>query len=134
LYPQAKIVLTVREAEAWYASISQTIFATQAKPLPTDNLLMRDGITMAKKFMQCTFDGRTNDPGYVIDVYEQHNQAVQTLVAADRLLVFDVADGWPPLCRFLDCATLNEAFPRANSRAATKKAVSSYLQGGKHER
>jgi hypothetical protein len=80
LYLRAKIILTVREAEAWYASISQTIFATQARSLPADDPLMRDGIKTARKLMQRTFDGRTQEASYVIQVYEQHNQAVQSLV------------------------------------------------------
>lgn len=118
MYPKAKIVLTVRDAEAWYASISQTIFASHAKPLPVDNPLRRDELLMAREILLRTFDGRIDDQAHVIRVYERHNQAVQRLVEANRLLVYEVTSGWPPLCQFLDRAIPDEAFPLANTRVA----------------
>jgi hypothetical protein len=41
---------------------------------------------------------------------------VQATVPADRLLVFDVKQGWEPLCRFLDVPVpAGEPFPHINS-------------------
>jgi len=118
MYPKAKIVLTVRDSDAWYASISRTIFAAHTKPLPVDDPLRRDQLLMAKEILQRTFDGSTDDRTHVIRVYERHNQAVQRLVDANRLLVYEISSGWPPLCQFLNCAIPDEAFPLTNTRAA----------------
>jgi hypothetical protein len=49
----------------------------------------------------------------------QHNKTVQESIAADRLLVFDVKDGWESLCAFLDVPVPeDEPFPRVNDTAS----------------
>jgi len=118
MYPEAKIVLTVRDSAAWYESMSRTIFAAHAKPLPADDLPRRDELLMARAFLQRTFDGRMDDQAHVMRVYERHNQAVQRLVESNRLLVYEVTSGWPPLCQFLNRAIPDEVFPYTNTRAA----------------
>jgi hypothetical protein len=42
---------------------------------------------------------------------------VKASIDADRLLVFDVSEGWEPLCAFLDKPVPATAFPRINARA-----------------
>ncbi len=37
-------------------------------------------------------------------------------IAPDRLLVFEAAQGWEPLCAFLDVPVPDQPFPRTNSR------------------
>ena len=45
-----------------------------------------------------------------------HNDAVKAAIPADQLLVYQVREGWAPLCEFLGVAVLNEPFPRTNDR------------------
>ncbi|WP_304440382.1 sulfotransferase, partial [Frankia sp. EI5c] len=49
-------------------------------------------------------------------VFTQHNEAVRREISADRLLVFDVAQGWGPLCDFLGVPVPAEEFPRLNDQ------------------
>ena len=35
-------------------------------------------------------------------LYKDHNENVRAKVPSDRLLVWNVKDGWEPLCKFLD--------------------------------
>jgi hypothetical protein len=63
------------------------------------------------------FDGREADRDYAIGVFEQHNADVQKSVPAERLLVFNIADGWAPLCDFLGVEVPDEPFPRLNDTA-----------------
>jgi hypothetical protein len=46
-----------------------------------------------------------------------HQSAVQAAIPADRLLVYQVKDGWGPLCAFLGVPVPAVAFPRTNDRA-----------------
>jgi hypothetical protein len=52
----------------------------------------------------------------MIAAFERHNAAVRAEVPADRLLVWEVSDGWEPLCAFLDVPVPNEPFPKVNDR------------------
>ena len=66
-----------------------------------------------------TFEGRLTDRAHCQAVFAQHNQAVQEAMAPDRLLVFDVKQGWQPLCAFLGVPVPDEEpFPRVNDTAA----------------
>ena len=57
---------------------------------------------MARRIvMDNTFDGRLGEEVYAIEVFEKHNALVKATVPAERLLVFDVREGWQPLCDFL---------------------------------
>jgi len=49
-------------------------------------------------------------------VYQRHNQSVREAIAPERLLVYEVAEGWEPLARFLGCAVPDEPFPHVNTR------------------
>ncbi len=126
-YPQAKIVLTVRDANDWYDSIEQTIFTVINRSFPegaTQPQLPKNAspvaaaqISMAKLMIADNlFSGRLEDRQHCIAVYEQHNAEVQRSLPAERLLVYNVCEGWSPLCHFLGTAEPDTAFPRSNSK------------------
>ena len=64
---------------------------------------------------QRVFEDRMQDKDYVIDVFNAHNQSVIEEVPKDQLLVFEAAEGWEPLCQFLDVPIPDEPYPRVNS-------------------
>ena len=39
----------------------------------------------------------------------------RSTIPPERLLVYRVADGWPPLCHFLERQIPDEPFPQVNS-------------------
>lgn len=50
-----------------------------------------------------------------IRAYERHNEEVVRTISPDRLLVFDLSEGWEPLCDFLGKPVpKNEPFPHLN--------------------
>jgi len=114
--PQAKVVLTVRDPDRWCDSIQSTIFPllqhlaeTGGESLPGDIIVER------------TFAHRTEDRAHVVAVFTAHNQAVREALGPDRLLVFDVKEGWEPLCAFLSVPVPDgEAFPHLNVTAEFK--------------
>jgi sulfotransferase family protein len=70
-----------------------------------------------------TFDNRFEDKAHAIEVFKRHNQAVRDAIDPARLLVFDVREGWAPLCRFLDVPIPDEPFPRLNDTATTQAMI-----------
>ena len=59
-----------------------------------------------------------------IRVFNEHNDAVQRFVPTERLLVFRVAEGWGPLCKFLGCdVPEGTPFPHLNEGDQTLKDV-----------
>ena len=70
------------------------------------------------------FGGRFAHRQEAIDIFERWNEDVIKSVPADRLLVFDVKEGWEPLCRFLGVEVPKDRpFPRVNERAEMQKKV-----------
>ena len=109
-HPGAKVILTVRDPQRWYDSISATIFTLRDDQLPEGP---RDII------FNRTFDGRLNDRAHCQAVFAKHNEAVRATIAPDRLLVFDVKEGWERLCAFLGVPIPEqEPFPHVNDTAA----------------
>ena len=67
-------------------------------------------------FWNGLFDGRFEDRAHAIEVFQRHNDEVQRIVPADRLLVYRVLEGWEPLCEFLGVPVPQHMpFPRANT-------------------
>lgn len=110
VYPEAKIVLTVRSSDSWYKSMGNTIFNVLDASTDPDSI----GLTL---IAERVFGGRYRDRDHAIAVDEQNNAAVQASFDDDRLLTYHLGDGWDPLCRFLSKPVPEQPFPRSNSTA-----------------
>ncbi|MBI2717464.1 MAG: hypothetical protein HY245_11925 [Rhizobiales bacterium] len=113
--PRAKLILTTRSIESWYASFSETIYKLlggrdQAPPHMRPLLDMAAGVTAKSGFV----DGLDRDG--IVGTFKGHADAVKKSIPADRLLVFEVKDGWPPLCRFLGRPIPAAPFPKSNNK------------------
>ncbi|MFC4050559.1 sulfotransferase family protein [Actinomadura syzygii] len=131
-YPDAKVILTVRDPERWYGSVSSTIFARALaeRRLPLRRRIVRwlvarrsPDFALYPRMARATvfdrvFGGRIDDREHVLGVFERHIAEVKEAIPAERLLVFDVRDGWEPLCAFLGVPVPDEPFPESNERAA----------------
>jgi hypothetical protein len=118
-YPTAKVVLSLRDAESWYKSVSETIYQRMISPLPADAPEeRRTHRAMCKKIvLDDTFGGRFEDKQHAIEAFERHNESVRATIEPSRLLVYDVKEGWEPLCRFLEVSVPEDPFPRLNDTA-----------------
>ena len=135
-YPDAKVLLTVHPggAEAWYASVMETIYFTellwQWKVLEAVIPFARKFGPMARKLIWQRFHkGTMNDRAAAVAEYHRHVAEVQAVVPADRLLVFNVTQGWEPLCVFLGCAVPDRPYPRVNDREAMQKEIQGMVRG-----
>ncbi|WP_300380180.1 sulfotransferase family protein [Henriciella sp.] len=115
-YPDAKYILSTRSPESWAASFGGTIAKLiedreNAPPHMQPWLEMAHGVIARTGFP----DGLTD--AELIERFEAHNEAVKQTIPADQLLVFEVRQGWGPLCDFLGVEAPDEPFPRTNNRA-----------------
>ncbi len=124
-YPNAKVLLSLRDPEAWYKSMMETIYQPMKHPASDhapEQVRMQNEM-VRKAILDETFDNRFEDKAQAIAVFNRHNQEVRDTVDPKRLLVFDVREGWEPLCRFLDVAVPSEPFPRLNDTASTQAMI-----------
>jgi hypothetical protein len=118
-YPEARIVHSQRPEDAWWTSFSKTIgkliVAYPGLPMPPHVTAMLDAW---QDFAGGPVFGRNYlDRESAIAAYRRHNEEVRRSIPADRLLVFDVAEGWEPLCAFLGAPVPDAPFPHHNLRA-----------------
>ena len=124
-YSDAKVLLSIRDPEAWYASMINTIYQPMKSPAPDNapELVRLQSEMVRKSILIETFDNRFEDKAHAIEVFKRHNQEVRDSVDPARLLEFDVREGWAPLCRFLDVPIPDEPFPRLNDTATTQAMI-----------
>jgi len=125
-YPDAKIILTVRDPERWYESVNETIMSQMlvegTKGSPFGELM--------QKIVWGTVDNRMQDRDFMISYFENRNKEIIEAVPEDRLLVFEVKQGWGPLCEFLGLPVPDADFPHINSREETRALIEKLTSGG----
>lgn len=128
-YPDAKVVLTVREPSSWYDSVSETLLPLyQSMPRWLCALVPPLGAiqSLSKKVIwgkKGIFEGQFEDRARSIAIFEEHNQKLSETIPARDLLVFDVSEGYGPLCNFLGLPVPETPFPHANDRASIKRNI-----------
>ena len=105
-YPEAKVLLTVRDPEKWYQSAQKTIFRPPGDWRDVLRFLLRpqqlrSGFIVQRILFKGTFSGKTKDKAHTIRVFKDHIEEVKRTVPKERLLVYNVKEGWGPLCTFL---------------------------------
>lgn len=115
-FPEAKVMLTVRDAEKWFESVNETIMSQKMIEYVKDTPFG----ALNQRTIWDTVEGRMADRDYMIAHFERHAAEVKATIPADRLLVFDVKQGWEPLCAFLGVPVPKGPFPRVNSRNETR--------------
>ena len=154
-YPDAKVILTVRDPNRWYESIYNTVYVrgrTASSPifrglrllglrqfdantflslvLRAGELvgLFRPGMSRVARFYdrliwEDTFGGNFEDRQHAIEVFERHNEEVKRRVPVERLLVYEINEGWGPLCDFLGVEEPDKPFPHLNDTHTFRKRI-----------
>ncbi len=118
-YPDARVLLTVRDPEAWFESVQATIFSGPMRERVV-------GTPLEKLFDTAVwheFGDRIDDRDFMTAAFERHVAEVERAVPEERLLVYEVGAGWLPLCEFLGVAVPEEPFPHANSREEMQRMM-----------
>ncbi|HEV7330512.1 MAG TPA: sulfotransferase [Flavisolibacter sp.] len=141
-YPDAKVILTTRPFEKWHESVYSTIWQAQ-NPSEEQRLEMAQKVQESPRLqkvmkvmqfakqaiMEDHFQGRFLDKGFAKEVFDRHHEEVKAYVPADKLLVFDVSEGWGPLCEFLDLPEPGEPLPHTNKREDFKEMLAELMSG-----
>jgi hypothetical protein len=114
--PDALVLLSTRDADAWYRSASNTIFNVFDNPPPG----REQWFAAVGRMFRERFSDDLRNPTAMMDAFERHNAEVRAGVPAGRLLEWTAADGWEPICERLGVAVPDEAFPATNSTNETR--------------
>jgi hypothetical protein len=109
--PDALVLLSTRTStDEWYRSASRTIVEGMTSRRDDGSAFSRMTEAMAH-----AFGAAWDDEAGLRAAYERHNAHVRATVPADRLLEWQPADGWGPLCAALDVAMPDDPFPVTNT-------------------
>ena len=103
-HPRAKVLLTWRTPESWWASMEKTIV-----PFIQKNT---DGV--ARHLLDRVFGGVPDREG-ALGVYRSNVEDVLASVPPGRLILHRIGDGWGPLCAGLGLPVPDEPYPHANT-------------------
>jgi Sulfotransferase domain len=129
LYPDAKVLLSVRPSDAWARSMHDTIWGVIYGDIMIRHLSAArrtvdpawdDYISLMAEMWQRSGlieDAQATTEADMAAAMERYHQEVQATVPAERLLVWSVTDGWGPLCEFLELPVPEADFPRVNDSA-----------------
>jgi len=128
VYPDAKVLLTVRDPENWYESVQSTILQTTIRPGTSLTgfflRMLRPNVYRTMRMINTliwegTFDSNFADKQHAIAVFNQHIAEVKKYVPAEQLLIYNVKEGWQPLCACLGVEVpQDKPFPHLNDRAS----------------
>jgi Sulfotransferase domain len=133
-YPDAKVILTVRDPQRWYESAYNTIYRmTRAASspifyvagllMPRTKAMKRARQMIGEIVWERDLDGRFEDREYAIETFKRHNEEVEQRVPAEKLLVYEVKEGWEPLCEFLGVEVPDTPFPHLNDSEAFRGRI-----------
>ena len=127
-YPEAQCILTVREEEQWYESVINTIL--DAEPGLKEKIMMSfkmpfsarlrklvQVFQLTNKFWTRQAGPKFKEKQNAIAFYRRWNEQVIQEILSEKLLIYQVSEGWEPLCTFLKVPMPNKPFPHANSRS-----------------
>ncbi len=117
-FPDAPILLSTRDADAWWTSASRTIFIaleTYFAPDAPDDGWTRMGVGMMTRITP-----RWRDEEAAKAAYLAYNDHVRSTVPPGRLVEWSPGDGWSPLCAALGLPVPDVPFPHVNTAAETR--------------
>jgi hypothetical protein len=118
-FPDALVLLSLRDPEEWYRSAANTIFMSFDRVPPE----LGPWMLAVRKLLRDRFSDRLDDPTAMMDAYARHNDAVRTEVPSSRLLEWNLGDGWDPICERLGLPAPDEPFPVTNSTDEFREMV-----------
>jgi hypothetical protein len=130
-FPDAKVLLNVRDFEGWHRSMLNTVYATRKAKMTgqpmyegTEPEVSPATWQVIGKTVWSDFDfDRFEDPDYARPVWEAHHDEVRAHVPAERLLEYRLGEGWEPLADFLGVPVPDEPFPHHNDSGFFRQMV-----------
>jgi len=128
-YPDAKVLHTQRDPDAWFDSTQATIFAPGSMALGAEGPLAAFfGALMSR--VAGTSRERIHDRAFMTDYFRRNSEAVKATIPPERLLIYETGEGWERLCAFLGVPVPEASFPSENSSADFAAAMAARREGG----
>jgi len=122
VFPDAVIVLSVRDPDSWWASVSRTIFPAMAAAYFVPDANNDDWTRMGRAMMAAFTDG-WRDEATAKAAFSSYNDSVRATAPAGRLVQWQPGDGWGPLCAALGVDVPDRPFPHVNNTSDTRRAL-----------
>ena len=120
-FPDCKVILCEREEDSWVKSWARqlaSLQAIQSKLVAMVSPTWRKMWSVYNANVDAAHGSQNPKSTYVFrKQYRTHNHRVKSIVPADKLLVYNVKQGWKPLCDFLGCEVPTVPFPHENINA-----------------
>jgi hypothetical protein len=128
VYPEAKVILTVRDPDKWHRSIMTTFYQAQRefvvrfmRIIPT---LQQFLLGMEKAIWEGAFQNKLENKDHAIAVFNSHIEEVRRVVPRERLLIFEAEYGWEPLCSFLEVPVpVGKPYPHKHEGTLVRKLL-----------
>lgn len=141
-FPNCKFILTTRESsDIWFRSWD-TLTKSITQPTQHGRFFFTN-VQQYSQYLRWLFSVVNKNPEYLtapfplpdqnresaIAGYEEHNRRVREVIPKNRLLEYNVKEGWEPLCNFLEISDCPQTpFPKTNSaRSVQIQAISSMV-------
>ncbi|KAJ7216000.1 P-loop containing nucleoside triphosphate hydrolase protein [Mycena pura] len=126
-YPEAKVVLTIRDPDRWWQSYEDTIGTDLRSPIGVNPWLEPSAVAAIRMFFRLVLGTMFGTPEPTPEVakarFVAHYDEVRRLVPKERLLEYRVGEGWERLCGFLAKPVPAEPFPKVNDTEAFHKEL-----------
>jgi hypothetical protein len=120
-WPDAPVLLSVRDPESWYKSVANSIHAAKEMAMrgelepPEENPPSPEVMQMINGLIwNGTFHGRFEEKDYALKVFNDHIEEVKRTVPPERLVVYEIKQGWGPLAEMMGVDVPDEEFPHLN--------------------
>lgn len=127
-YPEAKVILSHRDPKEWYDDISSTVFESESSHVNKQyareassidpylgDCIDRIHALQVRMLEEDYFEGRFSEKDYAVNRYSEWNDEIKEMYGEDELLVYQVTEGWEPVCDFLGVPVpVDEPFPHLN--------------------
>jgi hypothetical protein len=127
IFPDAKVICTVRDPDKWWDSYKPVIENTGRIFSFPYILALLPTMRHIPQWLVVNTKGRFSELYYAKGhqvphrgTYDDHIEYVTRVVPKDKLHFYDVKDGWEPLCKILGCEVPDVPFPKANDAAAAE--------------
>jgi hypothetical protein len=121
-YPEAKVVLTIRDPDSWWRSYSNTAIPSQKGPIGLNQWLEPRAAAELRAFWRFVWGIMLGTPFPTPEAakarFVAYYEDVRRMVPEERLLEYRVGEGWDRLCKFLGKSVPAEPFPRVNDTQA----------------
>lgn len=127
-YPEAKVILVIRDFDKWYRSVDESLLKGLWSPLANffasyvQPIIGLASIAVTRKVALGFFEANTVDEirQNAKMVYERHHRQIKDMVPPENLLVYTMGSGWGPLCEFLGKPLPEQEFPWVNEAEELK--------------